>query len=56
MSAGLCVLAHNKVKGKKLTLKKGKVLGLCKVKKPFAANNYSFCKFVLLSSEHFCFL
>lgn len=49
MSAGPCVLEHNKVKGTKLTLKKGKVLDLCTGKKVLAANN--FILYVFLTIE-----
>lgn len=51
MSAGLCVLAHNK----KLTLKKGKSLAFAKEKKTLVANNQVFCKLVLLSEDQFYF-
>lgn len=34
MSAGLCVLAHNKAKGKKADFEEGNVLGLCRRKEP----------------------
>ena len=46
MSAGQCVLDQNKVKGKKLTLKKEKVLDMCTGKKAAAANKlYGACLF-----------
>lgn len=51
MSAGLCVLVHNKVKGKLLTFEEGKVLDLCRGKKRNLRQIILLCKFVLLLSE-----